>query len=92
VSFIDHRQVQLDRSAGQSSKRYAAVIFKYSVVEDPTWAAGFVVEVLDKPNTYRVRTEEMNKWLARNGRSPKELVEKKRLRELQGTDHHHSRW
>jgi hypothetical protein len=45
--------------------------FKHSVVEDPTWAVEFVVQVVEKPNVYPVKTAEMKKWLARNGKSPK---------------------
>jgi hypothetical protein len=70
----------------------AAAIFKHSVVEDPTWAAEFVVEVVDKPKAFRVKTEEMKKWLARSGRSPRELMEKKRLREMLDADRHPDRW
>jgi hypothetical protein len=39
----------------------ASAIFKRSVVEDPTWAAEFVVSVVQKPNTFRVKTEELKK-------------------------------
>jgi hypothetical protein len=60
----------------------ASAIFKHSVVEDPTWAAEFIVEVKEQPKLYRVKTDEMRKWLARHGRSPRELMEKKRLKEM----------
>jgi hypothetical protein len=62
----------------------AAASFKHSVVEDPTWTAEFVVEVVDKPKTYRVKPEALHQWLSRHGRSPREMMEKKRLRETSG--------
>jgi hypothetical protein len=60
----------------------ASAIFKHSVVEDPTWAAEFIVEIREQPKLYRVKTDQMKKWLSRNGRSPRELMERKRLREM----------
>jgi len=39
------------------------------------------VAVVEKQNTYRVKTAELKKWLARSRRSPRELVEK-RLKEM----------
>jgi hypothetical protein len=88
VSFVDRRQVHHSVEV-QAATVFEAVCratanFKHSVVEDPTWAAEFVVEIVDKPKAFRVKTEEMKKWLARSGRSPRELVEKKRLREMLG--------
>jgi hypothetical protein len=88
VSFVDRRQVYhaVDVQAASVFEAVcrASAIFKHSVVEDPTWATEFVVEVVDKPKAFRVKTEEMKKWLVRSGRSPTEWVEKKRLREMLG--------
>jgi hypothetical protein len=88
VSFVDRRQVchsiEVQAATVFEAVCRASAIFKHSVVEDPTWAAEFVVEIVDKPKAFRVKTEEMKKWLARSGRSPRELMEKKRLRELLG--------
>jgi hypothetical protein len=71
VSFVDrrgvHHSVVVQAASVFEAVCRASAIFKHSVVEDPTWAAEFVVEVLDKPKLYRVKTEEMKKWLARNG-------------------------
>src|SRR5580704_10185372 len=84
VSFVDRRgvyhAVEVQAATVFEAVCRASAIFKHSVVEDPTWAAEFVVSVVEKPNTYRVKTEELKKWLARNGRSPRELMEKKRLK------------
>src|SRR3984893_15701617 len=86
VSFVDRRGVYhaVDVQAATVFEAVcrASAIFKHSVVEDPTWAAEFVVEVVDKPKAYRVKPDAMKKWLARSGRSPRELMEKKKLREL----------
>jgi hypothetical protein len=93
VSFVDrrgvHHSVEVQAGAVFEAVCRASAIFKHSVVEDPTWAAEFVVFVVEKPNTYRVKTEEMKKWLARNGRSPRELMEKKRLKEMLGEESSH---
>jgi hypothetical protein len=90
VSFVDrrgvHHSVEVQAATVFEAVCRASAIFKHSVVEDPTWAAEFVVEVVDKPKAFRVKTEEMKKWLARSGRSPRELVEKKRLREMLGEE------
>ena len=60
----------------------ASAIFKHSVVEDPTWAAEFIVEIKEQPKLYRVKTEQMKKWLRRNGSSPRDLMQRRRLREM----------
>jgi hypothetical protein len=44
-----------------------SAIFKHSVVEDPTWAAEFVVEIKEQSKPYRVEPA-MKKWLACNGK------------------------
>ena len=86
VSFGDRRgvyhSVDVQAATVYEAVCRASAIFKHSVVEDPTWAAEFVVEVVDKPKAYRVKPDAMKKWLARSGRSPRELMEKKKLREL----------
>ncbi len=96
VSFVDrrgvHHSVEVQAATVFEAVCRASAIFKHSVVEDPTWAAEFVVEVVDKPKAFRVKTEELKKWLARNGRSPRELVEKKRLKEMLGEDRDPDRW
>jgi hypothetical protein len=96
VSFVDRRQVfhavEVQAASVFEAVCRASAIFKHSVVEDPTWAAEFVVSVMEKPKTYRVKTEEMKRWLARNGRSPRELMEKKRLKEMLDADRHPDRW
>jgi hypothetical protein len=88
VSFVDRRgvchAVDVRAATVYEAVCRASAIFKHSAVEDPTWAAEFVVEIREEPKLYRVKTEEMKKWLARNGRSPRELMEKKRLREMLG--------
>jgi hypothetical protein len=55
---------------------------QHSVVEDPTWAAEFIVEIKEQPKLYRVKTEQMKKWLRRNGSSPRDLMQRRRLREM----------
>jgi len=60
----------------------AAAIFNHSVVEDPTWAAEFIVEIKEQPKTCRVTMEEMKKWLSRMGEPPGSLWGRKRLREM----------
>jgi hypothetical protein len=76
VSFVDRRgvchSVEVQAATVFEAVCRASSIFKCSVVEDPTWAAEFIVEVKEQPKLYRVKTEEMKKWLARNGRSPRE--------------------
>jgi hypothetical protein len=61
VSFVDRRGVShsVEVQAGTVFEAIcrASVIFKNSVVEDPTWAAEFVVEVVDKPKAFRVNCE-----------------------------------
>ena len=77
VSFVDrrgvHHSVEVQAATVFEAVCRASAIFKHSVVEDPTWAAEFVVSVVEKPNTYRVKTAELKKWLNRNGRSPREF-------------------
>jgi hypothetical protein len=86
VSFVDrrgvHHSVVVQAATVFEAVCRASSIFKHSVVEDPTWAAEFIVEVKEQPKLYRVKTQEMRKSLARGGRSPRELLEKKRLREM----------
>jgi hypothetical protein len=88
VSFVGrhgvYHAVNLQAATVFEAVCRASAIFKRSVIEDPTCAAEFVVEIREEPKQYRVKTEEMKKWLARNGRSPRELMEKKRLREMLG--------
>jgi hypothetical protein len=88
VAFVDRRGVQhsveVQAAAVFEAVCRASAIFKHSVVEDPTWAAEFVVAVVEKPNIYRVKTVELKKWLNRNARSPRELMQKTRLREMLG--------
>jgi hypothetical protein len=59
VSFVDrlhvHHSVDVQAATIFEAVCRAASIFKHSVVEDPTWAAEFFVEVMEKPNTYRRR-------------------------------------
>jgi hypothetical protein len=86
VSFVDrcgvHHSVEVQAMTVFEAVCRASGMFKHSVVEDPAWAAEYVVEVVEKPNMYRVKTAELKKWLERSGRSPRELMEKKKLREL----------
>jgi hypothetical protein len=86
VSFVDRRGVchALDVQAGTVSEAVcrASAIFKHSVVEDPTWAAEFIVEIKEQPKRYRVKTDQMKQWLSRNGTSPRDLMQRKRLREI----------
>jgi hypothetical protein len=60
VSFVDRRGVyhcvEVQAATVFEAVCRASAIFKHSVMEDPTWAAEFVVAVLEKPNTYRVKT------------------------------------
>jgi len=90
VSFIDrrgvHHAVNVQAATLFEAVCRASAVFRHSVVEDPTWAAEFVVEIVEQPKSYRVKTAEMKKWLARNGKSPRDLLHRKRLREtLEGS-------
>ena len=86
VSFIDRHgvchAVDVQAATVYEAVCRASAIFKHSVVEDPTWAAEFIVEIREQPKLYRVKTNHMKKWLSRNGSSPRELMARKRLREI----------
>jgi hypothetical protein len=90
VSFVDRRgvfhSVEVQASTVFEAVCRASAIFKHSVVEDPTWAAEFIVEVREQPKLYRVKTEEMRRWLSSSGRSPKEHMERNRLQGLLDSD------
>jgi hypothetical protein len=59
----------------------ASAIFRHAVVEDPTWTAEFLVEVLAQ-KSYRIKPETLRHWLARSGTSPKEHTQRKRLKQM----------
>jgi hypothetical protein len=86
VSFIDRRgvshAVDVQAATVYEAVCRASAIFKYSVVEDPSWAVEFIVEIREQPKQYRVKPEAMKKWLSRNGSSPRDLMQRKRLREM----------
>jgi predicted TIM-barrel fold metal-dependent hydrolase len=90
VSFVDrhgvYHAVDVQAASVYEAVCRASSIFKHSVVEDPTWAVEFVVEIREQSKSYRVKPDQMKKWLARNGRSPRELMEKKRLGEILNGD------
>jgi hypothetical protein len=85
VSFRDRRgvihSVDVQASSVYEAVCRASAIFKNSVVEDPTWTAEFLVEVLAQ-KTYHVRPETMRRWLDRSGISPKEHIQRKRLKQM----------
>jgi hypothetical protein len=86
VSFVDRRgvyhAVDVQAATVYEAVCRASAIFKHSVVEDPTWAAEFTVEIKEQPKLYRVKTDQMKKWPNRNGTSPRDLMQRKRLREM----------
>jgi hypothetical protein len=86
VSYVDrrgvHHAVDVQAATVYEAVCRASAIFKHSVVEDPTWSAEFFVEIKAQAKLYRVKTDQMKKWLNRNGSGPHDLMQRKRLREM----------